>query len=740
MKKFFFLISACLFLCNCAVYSKRVIRHGSSGEVTGAAIYRCLYPSYKGGRTAGTTREGIDSFKAEGRNGIAIRTVQYPVLSALTLGIMPVYDIMARLFTNPAASQDCVYESEDSTFFAPVLTSINKTKATSGTEIIIKGQNLDKKPQVFFNDIKAEITAINPDSLSVIVPVAKVNTAGVYIKTAHGKTVSRQFTIVPARSPMLSITGLDFTGEDGGKTMLADSRGYVTFRIANGKGAGNAFRIILKTAMTNKKTAAVKDLNFPETFIIGDIPAGTEKKVTIPFTSGLSLNTGHADMLLSFTEANSFDPEPVNISFNTVALEKPDLLMAELSIDDTLYPDVRRLSVGNGNNIVDPGETIEVNVELFNAGTGITKDTVISFETDSKEIDFKSDVSFRAGNIPSGGKKKVTTAFSISKRYKGSETLPVKMRVSDARGIFNKEIPLNIKINRSYPKIEGVNVQSTYVQPQKPAFESGNDLQNIPAAKNKKPYAVAVVIGVRQYSNPDVPMVNYALNDAQTVKDYLEKAMGYDPQNIIYMPNPTHGDMTRVFGKEGDPRGQLSSYLTKNKSEVFVYYSGHGAPDVNTRKAYLVPADASPAFISMNGYSLDTLYQNLALLPAKKVTVVTDACFSGAFNSGNLLKNASPLAIAPKTGGYEKLNIFSSSKGTEISSWYTDKKHGLFTYFFLKGLQGEADADGNKTITAEELEEYLEENVPALATRLYNRAQNPVFSGRKNDKIAEYAK
>ena len=142
----------------------------------------------------------------------------------------------------------------------------------------------------------------------------------------------------------------------------------------------------------------------------------------------------------------------------------------------------------------------------------------------------------------------------------------------------------------------------------------------------------------------------------------------------------------------------------------------------------------------MNGYSLDTLYQNLALLPAKKVTVVTDACFSGAFNSGNLLKNASPLAIAPKTGGYEKLNIFSSSKGTEISSWYTDKKHGLFTYFFLKGLQGEADADGNKTITAEELEEYLEENVPALATRLYNRAQNPVFSGRKNDKIAEYAK
>ena len=48
------------------------------------------------------------------------------------------------------------------------------------------------------------------------------------------------------------------------------------------------------------------------------------------------------------------------------------------------------------------------------------------------------------------------------------------------------------------------------------------------------------------------------------------------------------------------------------------------------------------------------------------------------------------------------------------------------------------DKDGNKIITAEELEDYLEEKVPALALRLYNRRQNPGFSGRKNDKIAEY--
>ena len=740
MKKICFLVFSCLFLCQCAVYSKKSVNYASDGSVTGASVYRCIYPSYYGSLNGSTAEKGLRNYDLKTHEDKSIEVLQYTIMSFATLGIMPVIDAAAKLIINPKKSKYCVYSGKDETFFTPVISSLSSRKAVSGTEITIKGRNLDNRTQVFFNQTKAEITDIGQDSVSVIVPVIKENTADVYVKTANGKTQSREITVIPARSPMLTIENLDFTGEDKGKIMLADSKGNVTFTIANAKGAGNAFHIVLKVSLKNGRNETIKDLSFPEALTIGDIPAGNAKKISIPFEGGLYLNSGRANIHLSFTEANSFDPDPADISFQTAAIEKPDLRISELSIDDTLYPGDDKLSVGNGNNILEIGETIELNIDLFNAGTGIAKDTVVSFVSDSKEIDFKSDSVFKIGNISSGSKKKLVTAFSISKRYKGAETLPVKMIVCDSRKIFNKEIPLNLKISRSYPKIEGVNVQGTYVQPQKPVFETGNDLKNIPEAKNKKPYAVAVIIGVRQYSNPDVPMVNYALNDAQTVKDYIEKAMGYDPKNIIYLTNPTHGDMMRVFGKEGDPRGQLSSYLTKNRSEVFVYYSGHGAPDINTRKAYLVPADASPAFISMNGYPLDTLYQNLALLPAKKVTVVTDACFSGAFNSGNLLKNASPLAIVPKSGGYEKLNIFSSSKGTEISSWYTDKKHGLFTYFFLKGLQGEADADGNKTITAEELEDYLGENVPALATRLYNRAQNPVFSGRKNDKIAEYAK
>jgi hypothetical protein len=61
------------------------------------------------------------------------------------------------------------------------------------------------------------------------------------------------------------------------------------------------------------------------------------------------------------------------------------------------------------------------------------------------------------------------------------------------------------------------------------------------------------------------------------------------------------------------------------------------------------------------------------------------------------------------------LKVWSSSTENQLSNWYPEKKHGLFTFFFLKGLQGAADANGDRRITAEEMEKYLNENVPEKA-------------------------
>ena len=62
--------------------------------------------------------------------------------------------------------------------------------------------------------------------------------------------------------------------------------------------------------------------------------------------------------------------------------------------------------------------------------------------------------------------------------------------------------------------------------------------------------------------------------------------------------------------------------------------------------------------------------------------------------------------------------------GKEISSAWPEKKHGLFSYYLMKGMRGDADANSDKQITVGELGDYVKENVSDMAFEL-DREQTP---------------
>ena len=255
--------------------------------------------------------------------------------------------------------------------------------------------------------------------------------------------------------------------------------------------------------------------------------------------------------------------------------------------------------------------------------------------------------------------------------------------------------------------------------------------------------AIGVIIANRDYQNPNVPAVKYALNDAQTVKKYFIKSFGISPKNIIYLENATKGEMESVFGKKGFPHGELYDYALSQgpNAEIYIYYSGHGAPDLTTKKPYLVPVDADPDYIALNGYPLETLYSNLNHIPARSAVVILDACFSGSSPSGMLIKNASPLEISVLPMARPPLSglIFAASGPDQVANWYPKKNHSLFTYFFLKGLQQRAGLLGKtKTITAKNLESYLKDQVSAIALKEFHRKQSPALFGYPNRILLRY--
>jgi hypothetical protein len=237
--------------------------------------------------------------------------------------------------------------------------------------------------------------------------------------------------------------------------------------------------------------------------------------------------------------------------------------------------------------------------------------------------------------------------------------------------------------------------------------------------------AYAVVVGIETYRNK-LPKADYASHDAKVMGDYLTQVMGYEEENVAVLLNDR--------AAKTDLEKYVEHWLPKRVepgASVFIYFSGHGAPNPKTGDAYLVPYDGDPAFVDATGYPLKRLYEQVGKLQAKEVVVMLDSCFSGAGGRSVIAKGMRPMMLSVENpilaGG--KTVVLAASQGDQVSSTYDQKSHGLLTYFFLKGLQGEADKNKDGSVDLAELFDYVKPQVERKARRDFNNEQTPQLLG-----------
>ena len=244
-----------------------------------------------------------------------------------------------------------------------------------------------------------------------------------------------------------------------------------------------------------------------------------------------------------------------------------------------------------------------------------------------------------------------------------------------------------------------------------------SDIDELPNVKPVRRKAHAVVIGIELYRQ-QLPQADFAASDARLTAKYLIDVLGYPAENVVTLTN------------DGATRGDIEKYVERwlpNRVEagdsVFVYYSGHGSPNPTTGDAYLVPYDGDPAYLDQTAYPLSRLYNALAKLPTKDVTVALDSCFSGAGGRSVIAKGARPLVNAQsKLEIPGSLTVLSAAGANQISQSYQEKGHGLFTYFFLKsiGLQAAKGA-----VRMKDAFDYAAPQVGKVARQEYNSEQTP---------------
>jgi hypothetical protein len=236
--------------------------------------------------------------------------------------------------------------------------------------------------------------------------------------------------------------------------------------------------------------------------------------------------------------------------------------------------------------------------------------------------------------------------------------------------------------------------------------------------------SLAVVIGIGNYREASIPKLPHAARDAATFTKYLENVGGLRKENI------------RVLSDDRAARSDIEDIVEQwlplrvtETSEVFVYFAGHGAVDPGTGETYLVPFEGSPESTSRM-YSLKRFYEGLARLKARNVTVFLDSCFSGGERSV-ATKDDRPIVITPRIPS-TTVTVLAAAAGNQVSSEYVRTRHGLFTYFLLRGMRGEADTSRDGWIDLGELSSFVQDRVRSTAAVELGREQTPVLTGGPN--------
>ena len=249
--------------------------------------------------------------------------------------------------------------------------------------------------------------------------------------------------------------------------------------------------------------------------------------------------------------------------------------------------------------------------------------------------------------------------------------------------------------------------------------------------KNK----IALIIGIEKYKNLVNKDAPYANRDANAFRAYANRALGIPNKNI------------KVLIDEEATRGETLKALTlwlpqvargKGK-DIFVFFAGHGLASDDGKNLFLLPQDGDEVLLQYTALSRLEIFDLINKVEPNSVTMFFDTCYSGQTRDEEMLvAGLRPIRlVAEEQKVQNNFTIFSASNYNQTSGSIEEAKHGIFSYYLMRGMEGNADSNNDKKITNGELIAYLKENVSEEAF-INNREQEPMLSGDPDKVLISY--
>ena len=187
----------------------------------------------------------------------------------------------------------------------------------------------------------------------------------------------------------------------------------------------------------------------------------------------------------------------------------------------------------------------------------------------------------------------------------------------------------------------------------------------------------ALIIGINDYKDQNIPDLETAVNDANAMANLLSERYGFEV-TLLLDRNATRESIYRNL--------RNLALSTEADDSVLIYYAGHGDLDRLTHDGWWIPADAKGGdpVTYLNNFLIQTYMRSMK---ARHVLLISDSCYSGTLFGQT---RAMPQVIDHKyyLNLYNERSRWGMTSGNKTPvSDQGSGGHSVFAYQLLKTLR-----------------------------------------------------
>jgi len=349
----------------------------------------------------------------------------------------------------------------------------------------------------------------------------------------------------------------------------------------------------------------------------------------------------------------------------------------------------------NGNLVFERGERILVRIGLMNGGEQELHGVTATLKGTASVLAQFPTTTVVIGRLQPGQSRSVEFVATLPQSIQ-QQKAEIHVVVSDSG-------------TRSQPPTQTLPLS---IQPSGLKTE---DVDIVPAVTDRfrQPHTYLISIGIGSYRDQQAAARKSASLDAEMVSTYFQSLGGVPASNVRLLQD------WKAIRLDIDEAllDWLPSHMNRD-AVVIVYFAGLASVS-STGEVFLIPYDGT-AVTTSRSYPLKHLEAALSRLQAKHTLFLFDGIVSSV---GPNRRTKTPLPQWNPTGSSIIHVIGTSDIGQGLED--NQHRHGLFTYYLLRALRGEADTNRDGDVTLGETVTYLSQKVRWASKTHQNQEQRP---------------